>query len=326
MFDVVIYDSVGLPISHKLYDQQALGGSEFQQLLLAEKLAESGYNVAYLSKNLVSHLQKYDKGNLYYYPLNTQLETKNLILVRNSPYNNNIKFKKVFVWAHDTNYGNIYNEAHGDLFHKYNANLICVSNWQAKLFEPLGWKISVIYNSIPDWVFNYPIPNKKKQFIYASAAWKGLHQTINVFNQLKQQPKFQDYKLIVLNPGYDGFDGKTLNNPDIVWQGAVKFNEVVKHIAESEALLYYNTMAETFGIVPVLASLLETTPLIYQTDKQWESGGALPEIIGESWVANNFNDFIKLIFNPSRCSTYKDREFSQSHVFENYWQYVLELI
>lgn len=326
MFDTAIFDAEGVAVSHKLYDKAALGGSEFQQLLLAEALADNGYNVLYLSKNPTTYLQKYTFGSIKYAPLDYKFETENLILVRNSPYDwkqNN--YKKAFVYAHDTNYGGIYSQAHSEMFQNTNARLVCVSNWQAQLFKELNWPTTVVYNSIPDSVFNTPVVQKKKQFIYASAMWKGLQQTIDFFNQIKQNPRYKGYKLKVLSPGYENFDGNFLTNQDIEWVGAVKFNDVIKHIAESESLLYYNTMAETFGIVPALAAILSTTPIIYQADKTWHSGGALPEIVGPQFVVDNFSDFVKMMFThkPTGQSDYK--YLSQSYIFENHWKPLLGL-
>lgn len=330
MYDVAIYDSVGLAISHRLYDIQGLGGSEFQQLLLAESIAQNGYNVLYLSKKSTVFLQKYDEGSIRYAPLDHEFETKNLIIVRNSQYNwKKQNYENLFVYAHDTNYGSLYRDAHNEMFKNTNAKLLCVSAWQEKLFQPLNWATTVVHNSIPDWVFDFDISQKKKQFIYASAAWKGLPNTLSVFNQIKNTPDFKDYKLKVLSPGYENFDGNHLTNSDIEWVGSVKFNEVIKHIAESQALLYYNTMAETFGIVPVLAAVLKTTPLIYQADRTWYSGGALPEIIGSRFVTDNFGDFIKLIYNyqnvTGQLRTIDYRHLSQTQIFENFWKPVLDL-
>lgn len=331
MYDVTIYDAVGVGVSHKLYELKGLGGSEFQQLLLAESLAENGNSVLYVSKNPSSYTQKYEHGKIDYKPLGTDFETNNLILIRNSSYAwETGKFKKVFVWAHDTNYGDLYPSAHSAMFKNIDATLICVSQWQAKLFEPLGWKTIVIPNMIPDSVFSTDTSNKKKQFIYASAAWKGLPNTISIFNQLKNSPKFSDYKLKILSPGYENFDGNHLSSNDIEWVGSVKFSEVVQNIAESEALLYYNTMAETFGIVPLLAAQLQTTPLVYQADKTWYPGGAIPEIIGERFVANTFPQFISIIYNKDNLKTsldYRDyaRRFTQSVNFTGNWLRYLNL-
>ncbi len=332
MYDVTIYDSVGLGVSHKLYDTQGLGGSEFQQLLLAESLAEAGFKVLYLSKNTLSnHVDYQGNGSIDYQTLHTNFKTNNLIIVRNSKYDWKIgNFKKVFVWSHDTNYGNLYNDAHGEMFANIKATLLCVSDWQKKLFDPLNWNTLVVYNSIPDFVFDYKLPEKKKQFIYASAAWKGLQQTVGIFNQLKNNNEFKDFKLKILSPGYENFNGQNLSNNDIEWIGSVKFDEVVKYVAESYGLLYYNTMAETYGIVPVLAASLKTVPLIYQSDNTWYSGGALTETVGSKFVANNFNDYVKLIFNHKSLKENLNKInyqalASKKAIFANRWKSVLDL-
>lgn len=256
-FDVIIADSVGVPFYGDSYKFSGMGGSEFEQILLAEELVKNGKTVACLNK---SPSWSRARG-VEYFPLDIlsyeKFECESLILERGTkrPSRDEISSKKLFRWVTDSYWGQQDDDAW----------IVCVSRWQAELKSGHDEKIMIIRNMIPDWVYDIK-PNrntKANSFIYASAAMKGLQETINYFSTMKKSKEFRDATLTVMNPGYDS--PKDVVADGVTFKGSLPFSEVVKEMQKCRSMIHVSTFKETFGIAHVLAELLGLNVFVFQT-------------------------------------------------------------
>ena len=90
------------------------------------------------------------------------------------------------MWATDLN--GVHNLKFYKLFEEKKLSLITLSKFQDGLF-PAHWNKHVIYFMIPDWVYDYPIPQNKKNYIYASSLMKGYPYTLQMWKYLKDEIK-----------------------------------------------------------------------------------------------------------------------------------------
>lgn len=274
-FDVIIYDNIGMPFQGTTPVHTSLGGSEFELILLAESLAKINKKVLVLNNN---EFPSFENGVMYYpnYFLKEKKFTcKNFLINRYSQLtNNNINFENIFIFLQD-----FYGPEHINYFkfikHQYPlVQFIAVSNF-LKNTLPQELNIQVIHNMIPDWVYEINIKKNVNKFIYASAAFKGLNETIELWKILKKQYAFKKADLYVCNPGYDQVDQNLLNKNNVHFLGNLSFNKVVEEIASSNSLLYVNKAPETFCIVAAIANAVKTKINVLSLNNL----GALPEVL-----------------------------------------------
>lgn len=296
-FDVIHLDSVGMPFTGSTPRHQGLGGSEFEAVLLLETLAQKGLNVISFNKTPFPAHQY----GVYYYPLDTlkiqKFKCKTLIVERmsNIPHEV-IDFEKLIIWATDVP-GDSYN-LHEPWFKiGSDTTLVAVSQWHTSLF-PSHWNKTHIYNMIPDWVYDIKSAKDNNLFIYASAAQKGLAQTVDCFKELKKNYFFKKHELIVLNPGYDDPQAEALKKNKIQFAGSLPFKEVVQNLAKCGSMLYIDTFPETFGISPVMAEILGCNTFIFCPN----GFGALKETMNSNLIDNEqnrfFNNLLEFGKNP----------------------------
>lgn len=316
-FDVVFYDNIGMPFIGSTPRNEALGGSELELVLLAEKLAQYGKKVLIIN-NFDFPAYEY---NVYYYPISLlkehKIHCKNFIINRYSkPFNDHVIFENLFIYLQD-----IYVPEHAQWFDYIHQNypkaiFITVSKWLQTLL-PSSFKSVCIYNMIPDWVYNFQtnrIPNK---YIYCSAAFKGLNETIELWMQLKKNPLLKKAELYVCNPGYDKVDEKFLKENKINFLGNLPFHLLIQEIASSMGLFYVNRIPETFCIIAALAQALKTNTHILCLN----SFGALPEVLfGNPFITNNSEHFVKnFIQNYNKPNQVPSTQiFSTDLIFENW--------
>jgi len=300
--DLVVYDEMSViyyadgsrkPIEYTTASltQKALGGTEFEILLLMDEYAKLGKTVICFNNNQFASEHNGIKFIPRQHLPNLNVSCKNLITSRYSQIPSTISFDQCILWMHDVALPRAIH------FDKYLSNqdkysIVCPSEWSRSLF-PKSWKASVIPNMIPDWVYSYPI-QKKQGCVYASAALKGLEPTLEFWNFINSQkiseptPLTNHSQLKILSPGYDTPDKNHFPNiSNIEFLGALPFHKVVHEIAKSEFLFYVNDMPETFCIVAVLAEILKTKVRILTL----RGGGALPETIN-THVYTDYIDFI----------------------------------
>lgn len=312
--DVILYDEVGSPYSGTTIEQAGMGGSEFQAILLLEQLSEQGKNVICLNNTRQEH---FVKGVLYLpndYVKKHSFKCRNLIIHRYSQPPA-IKCIKAFMWATDLN--GPHNLHFYDLFEEKKLNLISLSEFQSNLF-PKNWNKHVIYYMIPDWVYDYKIPEKKKNFIYASSIMKGFGPTLEYWKFLKLKNLLKDKTLKVCLPGYDNPQNSLADeNFNIEYLGTLPFRKVVETIADCEGMFYVNTMPETFGISIVLAEALKTTPYVFGINGL----GSLSELLNSQTLTNDMGIFINY-FKNYKYTESKSRIFKAEMVMKH-WKKIL---
>jgi hypothetical protein len=313
--DVILFDSIGSPYDGNTTHKCGMGGSEFQAILLLEELAKEGYKVICLNN---SNKESFVNGVLYA-PNNLidihKFKCKNLIIHRYSEIPK-IAHKKAFMWATDLN--GIHNLKFYKLFEEKKLSLITLSNFHNDLF-PKSWDKHVIYFMIPDWVYEYSIPENKKNYIYASSLMKGYSSTLPLWKYLKNERILTNSD--VLNVCLPGYDNPTQDISDkdygINYLGTLKFKEVIELMAKCRGMFYVNTMPETFGISVVLADILKTTPFVYGINGL----GSLSELVDNKNLTTDMQEYINMFKNHSiKDST--PRNFRPKMVIK-WWKKVL---
>ena len=291
--DVILFDSIGSPYDGNTMHQSGMGGSEFQSILLLEELAKEGYKVICLNN---CNTESFINGVLYApntYTNKYKFKCNNLIIHRYSDIPK-IASKKAFMWATDLN--GVHNLKFYKLFEEKKLTLITLSQFQNDLF-PKFWDKHVIYFMIPDWVYEYSIPENKKNFIYASSLMKGYSSTLPLWKYLKNEKILSQTDMLnVCLPGYDN-PVQDISDEDygVNYLGTLKFKEVVELMAKCRGIFYVNTMPETFGISVVLADILKTTPFVYGVNNL----GSLPELVDNKNLTTDMQEYINMFKNYS---------------------------
>ncbi len=315
-YDLIILDAVGVPFTGYTPDFGGLGGSEWEQVLLLEALAAKGLRIASINR-----LPSWSKvRGVDYWPLGTleyeKFECKSLVLERQSPrpLEGIVKADNVFRWITDANA-----ELPAD-----NADIVCVSAWQRALLPASISSAHVIHNMLPDWVYDLS-PNRNTQaqsFIYASAAVKGLAQTLQYFQSMRKTKEYRKATLKVLNPGYDLPRGIDIEG--VTFLGALPFKRVVEEMQTCRSMLMTSTFPETFGIVQVLAEVLGLNVFVHQSAGK----DALSEVCNSSGITHDphkFNTAISLFAtNPQEWKPVKSKDFRVSTILPR-WLDVLGL-
>lgn len=313
--DIILFDSIGSPYDGNTIHQSGMGGSEFQAVLLLEELVKEGYKVICLNN---SNTESFINGVLYApntYVNNYNFKCNNLIIHRYSEIPK-IANKKAFMWATDLN--GVHNLKFYKLFEEKKLTLITLSQFQNDLF-PKFWDKHIIYFMIPDWVYEYSIPENKKDFIYASSLMKGYSSTLLMWKYLKDQKILSNTD--ALNVCLPGYDNPTQDISDkkyeINYLGTLKFKEVVELMAKCRGMFYVNTMPETFGISVVLADILKTTPFVYGVNNL----GSLSELVDNKNLTTDMQEYINMFKNYSTSGS-APRNFRPKMVIK-WWKRVL---
>ncbi len=301
-FDVIFFDAVGTPYIGSTPRLQGLGGSEFQTILVAEGLAKAGLSVMCFNNTPFAA----QENGVWYFPKDAlryrKYKTKALVNLRNSQLPTEyVEYDRLYIWVTDLP-GPHYDIINHIAKQHPDATLITVSKWHHDVFTTPLKKV-FIYNSIPDAVYDYSVKNKSKdvtKFIYASAAMKGLNETVSFFKAMKKDYFFKKAELSILSPGYDSPSKEILDDKKLIFKGALPFQDVVKELAASNVLLYVNTMPETYGISVVLSEILNCTPFVLYTNH----AGALPEVSNSPYIMANpelfYSELVDFVKNPNK--------------------------
>ncbi len=313
--DVILFDSIGMSYDGNTLHTQGMGGSEFQAILLLEELSKLGKSVICLN-NVTD--QKKINGVMYLPNTSVneyQFQCKNLIIHRYSDIPK-ISHKKAFVWATDLN--GPHNLKFYSLFEQNKLELICLSEFQSNQF-PGNWKKHVIYFMIPDWVYDYELPQEKSGYVYASSLMKGYNGTLEYWKFLKSNGVFNGKQLNVCLPGYDN-PSSDISMPiyDVNYLNTLPFKEVIDVVAKCEGMFYVNIMPETFGISVVLAEILQTTPYVLGLNGL----GSLPELLNSKTLTTDMRSFINY-FKTEKSQPVKARTFKSEMIMKR-WRKILD--
>lgn len=307
-FDVIFCDTVGMPFNAFYPEHVGMGGTEAQIVWVAEGLAAAGYSVGVINRGPFA---SQSPAGVKYFPMGDLVrgviepKTEVLISMRSGALPPGIEFNRLFYWLHDIPDDNL-RGVHEVLGRMPDARVICVSEQQRSMC-PDGWdeRSSVIHNAIPDWVYEVKWEPTVKNFVYLSAAQKGLDATLDIWDNLQTRSKVVKKSILqVAVPGYDQPDEKRIKRAkNVYFGGSHPLWRVVHMLKESKGGLFYvNVKPETFGIVPVMAEIIGAPCRVLCVNDV----GALDEVLncgaftsrdqferslGEEWTPKAPNDY-----------------------------------
>lgn len=308
--DVVLYDSIGTPYNGSTIKNIGMGASESQAIILLEELSKSGKkcicinkggdgliyeNVLYLNENSIDLKEVY---------------CSNLIVHRTSNIPR-INHKNLLIWITDNISSN--NLKHFEILNKKQASLVCLSQYSANQF-PDSFKKHIIDFIVPDWIYKMAAPSKegRQNYLYASAAMKGLGETLNFWQYAKNNNKITG-SLNVCYPGYDKILKNDLDSfSDVNLLNSLKLSDVITLMRKNKSLFYVNTMPETFCFTAILAAICGCEPRILCLN----DFGALKENINSNLITKDPDIFI------SGSCDFSVKSFKSSRVIEE-WRKIL---
>ena len=257
IYDVVLYSSCGMAFNGDTPEEGGLGGSEIEVVVLADALTARGYKV--LVMNPVQRMTVV-RGVTYmpHIAAGSWITCRTLAVWRYSIVPN-IRYEKLVIVAMDMP-GNGSYDHHAEYVTggSLRGQLVTMTKWHRSLF-PADWNVRVVHPVVPEVVYEIAArkdrPSDPLQFVYASAALKGLSETIRAWREMKTAYEgFAEAKLAVTSPGYDSPDlvGVDLEALRISFKGVIpSFRGVVELINESAGLFYVNSFPETFSMTSV---------------------------------------------------------------------------
>lgn len=309
MYDVIFWDTIGMPYDGDTPAKQALGGSEHQAILLAEALAKRGKNVMVLNTTKESDVMGNRSRGVWYGSSEAEpreLHCNTLIVCRYSKRPTKINHRQLLVWCTD-NYAPDAYKHHLDIC----TPMVFVSKWQQQQWKAV---YSVIPNILPDFGPIEP-PTNNHAYVYASsdingrlgltlASWREMHQGQNLF---------------IYTPGYEG-ETETIRDLKehsdwwrerfgVSYLGPKPFADIVKALKYSAGLFMVNTMTETFCLVAAMAEKMDR-----QVQMLCLNGyGAVRETVNSRLVTTDRRQFEANFRSPLEY-TWEPNDFSEETV------------
>ena len=281
--DVIFFDTIGMAYDGATPLHKGLGGSEFEALLLAEALASHGLRVLVL--NNTQSAANFNGVEYANHGEHQHVSACDVLILQRYSAIPAIRARKILIAASDIP-GNFYDHLDELATSDQDVTLVAVSEWQKNLY-PRSWARVVIPNMLPDFVYAVERAANPRKFVYASAALKGLKDTIEAWQQVVSAS--DNLELCVCTPGYDSVDADALAALGITFLGSLPFDRVVEEIASSAGLFYVNTYSETFCIVAALAEALGRRTHILCTGDP----GALPTTINSPLLTTDRDKFLR---------------------------------
>lgn len=223
-YDVIIYDSVGMPVDWT----KPLGGTEAGHHVLARALRDQGFSVK---------IQQADEP----------MTCRALILSRWSPRPRHIGSVTAAVMAHD-----LYRP---EYWRSERIPHVFVSHYQKECFPRITSRDRVIYPVMGDHVRELAgVPKIRGRWIYPTAANKGLLETLKRWrsaDDVVRRPGAME--LVVTSSGYDQPPPGLCEEYGARWIGMRAPQDLAFEIARSEGIFYANTAPETFGMTVAIA-------------------------------------------------------------------------
>lgn len=286
-FDVLIAQSGGLAATGMTVRNSPTGGSEFQVVLLAEALAAAGYSVgvaspvfAFCLVNGVTYLPVHElHGRPDPYGVrhpSAAVSCDVLVCERTGGIPPGVSFNRIVFDLHDLPDPRL--EYVIERMHEIDgAQVVVHSPFMQTLLS--DWpRVSVIPCMVPDSFYGQPRPvkivEKARNYVYGSAAMKGLEPTMALWRELKRTKNypFKRATLTITSPGYDSFDPKLLEGaPDVrVYHGLSPAGMQVL-LSASDGLFMVSSFPETFGIVMAQAEIAGVPAHVLQVHGQTDA-------------------------------------------------------
>lgn len=285
-FDVVISQSLGLPVTGSIARAKATGGSEWQVVVLAEALVAAGLSCAVLGPFFA---YAFDRG-VHYIPIGevgfahpqhgepmgrrdafgnlrntSKVRCRVLVSERFGGLPLNVEFERVVFDLHDIPDDKLAHVA-ATCRDVEGSHVVVHSQFTASLLD--SWpSVRVIPCMVPDEFYRSesrgvgeggsvapPRPRSptKAHFVYGSAALKGLQPTLELWRALKaSRSKFwRRATLTVTSPGYDRINHEWLKNtPGVEIRTGLSPAGMQTLLGASDGIFMVSTFPETFGIV-----------------------------------------------------------------------------
>lgn len=271
-YDVIIFDSVGGPVSPRIAEERGVGGAEWTYLMLASALARSGRRVLVLSNHTRREVGDAVFGHVSF-AYETGVVCDTLIVSRWSKPPP-IEAKRI-VWSlHDIPQPWMFEHVS-----RY-AVVVPVSHWHAARVRQLRPDLDC--RPIPPmlldecYVRGEKDPNK---FVYASAAMKGLAATLSIWEVLKKTYcELGAAKLYVCVPRDElSIDEAWAQRFDVCALGQLPARRVIAELRSAVGLFYVNSYTETNCMVAGAAIALGCRPHVMCRGDP----GGLPETLRE---------------------------------------------
>jgi hypothetical protein len=282
-YDVVIFDDASSPFSPRLAESKGLGGVEWTLMLLAQALAEDGLSVLVLNKldGRWTHQPICQAGWLEYghysRAYSEKISCEALVVSRWSAVPP-VAHKRVVFSMHDIPASWMFARTRKWL--DEGAPAVCVSTWLAGKIGELGrdWRCPVIAPMLRDECYERG-PKNPNVFVYASAAVKGLPETIDTWECIREHfPETHLTELYVATNGYDKpSDTDALRMYELairpLWQ--LPARAIIAALRNAAGLFFVNSYPETHGIICSTALALGCRTHVLTLDDP----AALPETL-----------------------------------------------
>lgn len=293
-YDIVFFDSVGIPFDGDSPMRQGMGASEHQVIMLAEALAERGRRVLVINNNhnpgsVIIRGVEYRRRHIL-----GEVDCTTLIICRYSSLGDRtdpIHRKQTIIWATD-----IPDDKYArniDRAIAAQAQLVVLSDWHASLFP--NAKPKVIPLAVPDDLYPSRVPvGCERTFVYASAALKGLAETLAMWKLLRPE---DGGELHVCLPGYESHGrmnaehDEAMKVPGVRWFGSLTPAAVIEKLRNSAGLFYVNAFPETFCVTAALAEALGRRVHILCTSDAGLAG--LPAAVSSPLVTTHRRQFVE---------------------------------
>jgi len=210
-----------------------------------------------------------------------------------------------------------------DVFEKYNARLISISNNQRKLFPDLNYQ-STVYNGINLEKFSFS--EKSGDYFIFSGKITPAKNPLGAIKAIKTVKE----KLILVGRINDEKYFKTkikpLLNKNIIYLGEVSFSKMINLYKNAKAFLFPIQWQEPFGLVMIEAMACGTPVIAFKK-------GSVPEVVvnGKTgFVVNNEEGMINAIkkidqINRKQCRKHVEEKFSLEKMIDGYEEIYREI-
>lgn len=328
-YDIIFYDDCSMSMVGTFGGDKGIGGSEMIAIQVFTYIQHNmNVKILFLNNSKIELINNSSNNTDYRhnsYPMEFWRKEKRLLSCRrliHFRYSNIplIDCDEVLLWTQDMP-GDSYTKQLRALKY-FGGEILVPSEFAASLY--LGNKVKVLVqnNFVESWGDRYYPVTDKNQYIYASAAIKGLIETIDLWIFIKENyPEFEDAKLVLCNPGYDSNNYKIedWNKYKISNRGSLGYNAFRISLMESACMFYVNVFPETFGISPYTAHMFGLPVHILCKN----GFGALKEIMPAQFITDN-----EEVFTTDLLRVYSERKngtFAEVIPANNYEQQIKAL-
>jgi len=302
---VLFYD----PATPKSYTElmlsgASLGGTEATVLRVARGL--QGRHEVYLAQHCRALSEETVIGGVHYLSFDSAhaLKPAVVILLRQVEWVDSVaeRFPQArrFLWLHNLPSARLYQHRHSlaanqfeviavSEFHRAHIRRKLAGNWYQRLCEgrrdASSIPVHLIYNPIPDELRPDPTAWNPHQLIFMSAPYKGLEQTLAIFERVrKARPQ---YELLLTDPGHRPHQLKL--PAQVRSLGSLLRPQALRHLRESFCVFYpQRRRQETFGLVYAEANAVGTPVLAHDF-------GAASEILSSPSQLINSKQFSQVL-------------------------------